>query len=99
MDLVQADQPFELGGKGKKISRKWTEEEVVLLAQSITRVCGAGPPDGHHSMNWAEIAKAVPGRTGKQCREKYKVRSLRVRAGLCVWVTLDQAEEPSSPAG
>jgi hypothetical protein len=69
MDLVQAN---ETGSKGKKISRKWSEEEVAALAASIARVCGPNESTSS-SMNWAEIAKAVPGRTGKQCREKYKV--------------------------
>lgn len=79
-DLVMDLEPTV--SKGKKISRKWTEEEVAALATSIARVCGPkGPPDGHHSLNWAEISKGVPGRSGKQCREKYKVRGqLRARA-------------------
>ena len=52
----------------KKVARKWSEEEVAALVAAINRVATSS-----ELLNWADIAKAVPGRTGKQCREKYKV--------------------------
>lgn len=58
------------GDRRKRVARKWTEEEVVSLLEAIAKVSTSKL----ESVNWAEISKQVPGRTGKQCREKYKVR-------------------------
>lgn len=57
------------GGAGAhKISRKWSDVEQEQLLSSIQALCGGD----HDSINWAEVAKAVPSRTGKQCREKWR---------------------------
>ncbi len=56
----------------KKVSRKWSEEEVLALREAIARAKEREVDPGE-PLNWADIAKSVPGRTGKQCREKYKV--------------------------
>jgi hypothetical protein len=56
-------------GTGKRVSRKWTAEEVQQLQSAIKQA--KAPVE---TLNWAGIATSVPGRTGKQCREKYKVR-------------------------
>lgn len=56
-----------LKGQPKKVSRKWTPDEVGYLMQAIQLHANTNA-----LINWAEIAKYVPGRTGKQCREKYK---------------------------
>lgn len=53
-------------GPSKKVSRKWSEAEIQALVEAINHLGGT---DG---INWADVAKAVPGRTGKQCREKWK---------------------------
>mmetsp|Transcript_40401 Transcript_40401/g.89733 ORF Transcript_40401/g.89733 Transcript_40401/m.89733 type:complete len:648 (+) Transcript_40401:247-2190(+) len=53
------------GGLHKKPSKKWTEDEQHRLVAAINNM-------GREHINWAEVAKAVPGRTGKQCREKWK---------------------------
>jgi hypothetical protein len=42
--------------------RKWTEEEDEFLRVTISRV---------GTSNWSLVAQAVPGRTGKQCRERW----------------------------
>lgn len=45
-------------GKGKRL---WTTDEDALLR----RLAGASPE------NWNVISTALPGRTGKQCRERW----------------------------
>ena len=40
----------------------WTQEEDEILFQRV-REFGA--------KNWSDIAKALPGRIGKQCRERW----------------------------
>jgi hypothetical protein len=42
---------------------KWTEAEDALLLQWI---------EVHGTMNWTLVASHIPGRTGKQCRERWK---------------------------
>ncbi|KAG2491470.1 hypothetical protein HYH03_010255 [Edaphochlamys debaryana] len=54
------------GGVGK--SRKWTNEEVGALLAAV----GALNPADTEGINWVEVAKHVPTRTGKQCREKWR---------------------------
>ena len=55
------------GGTGvsKKVSKKWTEEEQHVLLEAVNQ-------HGSEIINWADVARSVPGRTGKQCREKWK---------------------------
>ncbi|KAJ9520090.1 hypothetical protein QJQ45_030013 [Haematococcus lacustris] len=80
------------GKAGKKVSRKWTEEEVVALVAAINAVPAS------HALNWAEIAKLIPERTGKQCREKYKVSSslqsskndLRPEISKAAWIASEE---------
>lgn len=48
----------------KKKCNKWTEDEHSLLADAVKSY-------GNDTINWSEIARSVPGRTGKQCREKW----------------------------
>jgi len=70
----------------KKQSKKWSPEEVELLVSAINAA-----PSSTDCIDWAHIALSVPDRTGKQCREKYKVglpwsclgvsHSKRARAG------------------
>ncbi|GAX72556.1 hypothetical protein CEUSTIGMA_g12.t1 [Chlamydomonas eustigma] len=52
-------------GISKRPSKKWTEEEMQRLVYSINT-------QGRDRINWAEVSKVLPGRTGKQCREKWK---------------------------
>lgn len=75
-----ADAPAEKQ-RAKRVSRKWTKEEETCLLQAVAFYSANGRDD---SQNWAEIAKLVStampelgGRTGKQCREKYKVRFIQ----------------------
>ncbi|GFH08051.1 uncharacterized protein HaLaN_02951 [Haematococcus lacustris] len=71
------------GKAGKKVSRKWTEEEVVALVAAINAVPAS------HPLNWAEIAKLIPERTGKQCREKYK-NDLRPEISKAAWIPSEE---------
>lgn len=50
----------------KKFCRKgaWTKEEDELLIQY-------GGSEGNKNKNWTEIAEKIPGRTAKQCRERW----------------------------
>jgi hypothetical protein len=55
-DPVHTDPP----GQGKKV--KWSECEDKILSACVKQY---GPN------NWAAIATSLPGRTGKQCRERW----------------------------
>jgi hypothetical protein len=41
----------------------WTNEEDILLTEAVNK---------HGSGKWSRIAEAVPGRNGKQCRERWQ---------------------------
>jgi hypothetical protein len=56
---VTAESDRSHGGARK---RKWTEGEDELLGVTISHV---------GTSNWSLVAQAVPGRTGKQCRERW----------------------------
>ena len=44
------------------IKGPWTDEEDQILMDMVVKY---GPS------NWSQIATALPGRIGKQCRERY----------------------------
>lgn len=46
----------------KHLKHKWTEEEDTRLQEAVRR-CGTN--------NWVVVSQFVPGRTGKQCRERW----------------------------
>eukprot|EP00878_Enallax_costatus_P041833 GHUV01048728.1.p1 GENE.GHUV01048728.1~~GHUV01048728.1.p1 ORF type:complete len:313 (+),score=69.05 GHUV01048728.1:1447-2385(+) len=46
-----------------KTAQRWTQEEHDLLLRTVTQF--------GNSRRWSEIAKHIPGRTGKQCRERW----------------------------
>ncbi len=52
------------GGRVKKIFKgPWRPCETALLARLVAR---------HGARNWSAIAEAIPGRSGKQARERWK---------------------------
>ncbi|XP_055330135.1 uncharacterized protein LOC129582612 isoform X2 [Paramacrobiotus metropolitanus] len=59
------------------VKGNWTREEDALLVQLVQDARSAGhaetDPDasGPRVTHWAEIAKNLPGRVGKQCRERW----------------------------
>lgn len=55
--------------------RKWTDEEQSQLLNAV-----AGYTGDMENINWADIAKFVPSRSGKQCREKWRND---LRPGMC----------------
>ncbi|GLI59566.1 hypothetical protein VaNZ11_001472 [Volvox africanus] len=58
----------EFGLKGRKEqSRPWSQEESEWLIQVVSKTS-----TNLDNINWQDVAKQVPGRTGKQCREKWK---------------------------
>ncbi|GLC37439.1 hypothetical protein PLESTM_000584800 [Pleodorina starrii] len=58
----------EFGMKSRKEqSRPWSQEESEWLIQVVSKTS-----TNLDNINWQDVAKQVPGRTGKQCREKWK---------------------------
>ena len=47
----------------------WTEEEDAIIREAVARVSGR-PTD----VCWADVAQQLPGRLGKQCRERWQNR-------------------------
>eukprot|EP00798_Chlamydomonas_sp_ICE-L_P024522 gene24522-10126_t len=66
-------------------NKRWSEEETAALRQSIGRSGGVL----HGSIDWTEISKSLPGRTGKQCREKWK-NDLRPDISKTAWTALEE---------
>ena len=55
--------PLPPQGEGQSIvKRAWTTEEDQALLQLV---------QGHGPRPWSQIAKELPGRVGKQCRERW----------------------------
>ncbi len=70
------------GAERRAKSKKWSPMEVEQLMQAI-QAANCPPED----LNWAEVATNVDGRTGKQCREKYKVRDSKMEMGdVTLWM-------------
>lgn len=63
-----ASRRYDYGAKRKEASRPWTQEETDWLITVVSRL----GTDNYDAINWQEVARQVPGRTGKQCREKWK---------------------------
>jgi hypothetical protein len=59
----------------KSCKVRWSTEEDRLLAQSI---------EIHGTLNWTLVANSIPGRTGKQCRERW-VNQLNPQLNFEVW--------------
>jgi myb proto-oncogene protein len=58
MDQPKIDNPLHLNPKST-----WTKEEDVLLSEIVR---------AHGARNWPQVSTFLPGRSGKQCRERYK---------------------------
>jgi hypothetical protein len=66
-DSVTETQP-NTGATGR-----WTEEEVAKLISAVTVTCKKKKKNGKKPrMDWGAIATLVPGRTEKQCRNRWK---------------------------
>lgn len=61
--IVKKQQPMDK--PRKENGKPWSQEEINRLLHSVRK-------HGLENINWADVAKDVPGRTGKQCREKWK---------------------------
>ncbi|ELP88949.1 r2r3-MYB transcription factor, putative [Entamoeba invadens IP1] len=61
-DQLSTLDSFDKGNKKKKFSHTWTEKEDEMLEEAV-RCNGA--------MHWKVIADMIPGRSRKQCRERY----------------------------
>lgn len=65
------------GTPGKVIRRKaWTQEEDEGLLQAVLKVTGTavgawGASDTPSTTEWSEVVRLVPGRSKKQCRERW----------------------------
>lgn len=54
--------PLETGRKERKPVCKWTEKEDVLMTKLVQK---------YGTRHWTIIGTKLPGRNGKQCRERY----------------------------
>ncbi|GKY96040.1 hypothetical protein MPSEU_000564300 [Mayamaea pseudoterrestris] len=69
--------------KGRKSGPKaWTKEEDALLLSIVKKM--------RMPMKWSIVALSLPGRTGKQCRERY-VNHLNPRLKVTDWNALEDA--------
>jgi hypothetical protein len=67
--------PSALPENHKSCKVRWGAEEDRLLVQSI---------ETHGTLNWTLVADNIPGRTGKQCRERW-VNQLNPQLKFEVW--------------
>ena len=58
------------GRSRKPKTGHWEEEENALLRQAVDSLCTNTYP-GSRRVPWTLLCKAVPGRTAKQCRERF----------------------------
>ena len=56
------EQPKKSGPRAASHKVKWSTEEDQILTRNIEQ---------YGTSNWSLVAKALPGRTGKQCRERW----------------------------
>jgi hypothetical protein len=66
----------------KKTLRLWTTEEDRVLLETIAT--------NDYNLVWPKIAAAIPGRTGKQCRERY-LNHLKPSVKLTSWSVAEDA--------
>lgn len=66
----------------KKTLRLWTTEEDRALLETIMA--------NNYNLVWPKIAAAIPGRTGKQCRERY-LNHLKPSVKLTSWSVAEDA--------
>eukprot|EP00934_Nitzschia_sp_Nitz4_P003372 Nitzschia sp. Nitz4//scaffold78_size91513//77999//79602//NITZ4_004938-RA/size91513-snap-gene-0.129-mRNA-1//1//CDS//3329558157//3362//frame0 len=78
----QSPSPTNSGGKRKNGPKAWTKEEDSLLLSIVQSM--------HMPMKWSLVAQSLPGRTGKQCRERY-VNHLNPRLKVTDWSPLEDA--------
>lgn len=64
--LLLASGPSTSSAASRRRANAWTREEEELLAAVVAAQPVGARPD------WVEVAKHVPGRTCKQCREKWR---------------------------
>lgn len=60
--LQFSENPAPIFEKKRKVMHKWTDEEDQALCLLVSK---------KGSTQWSAIAKSIPGRSGKQCRERY----------------------------
>lgn len=70
------------GSSTTKTLKLWTTEEDRLLLDTIAA--------NNNQLAWPKIAASVPGRTGKQCRERY-LNHLKPSLKLTSWSVLEDA--------
>ena len=81
--LFPGRSPSQLAGRWEKvlnpslIKGAWTQEEDMKIVKFVSE-------NGIHL--WAKLALSLPGRTGKQCRERYK-NHLDPNLNKSVWTT------------
>jgi hypothetical protein len=68
--LVATALGDDSGRSRKPRTGHWEEEENALLRQAVDSLCTNTCP-GSRRVPWTLLCKAVPGRTAKQCRERF----------------------------
>lgn len=79
-----ADDPYDRSEAGKRKSgpKAWTKEEDTALLRIVQTM--------QMPMKWSVVALNLPGRTGKQCRERY-VNHLNPRLKVSDWNPIEDA--------
>ena len=75
-------QPTEHVGKRKAGPKSWSKEEDTILLNLVKQM--------RMPMKWSVVAQSLPGRTGKQCRERY-VNHLNPRLKSSEWTPVEDA--------
>lgn len=75
-------QPTEQASKRKAGPKSWSKEEDAILLNLVKQM--------RAPMKWSIVAQSLPGRTGKQCRERY-VNHLNPRLKSSEWTPVEDA--------
>ena len=81
----RGEDPYERGespSRRKSGPKAWTKEEDSMLLRIVQTM--------HMPMKWSVVALSLPGRTGKQCRERY-VNHLNPRLKVSDWNPIEDA--------
>ena len=66
------DRTVHTARKDRKPVSKWTDEEDNLMMKLVER---------YGTRHWTIIGTKLPGRNGKQCRERYELKAYLILVG------------------
>eukprot|EP00184_Porphyridium_aerugineum_P008732 CAMPEP_0184692592 /NCGR_PEP_ID=MMETSP0313-20130426/1003_1 /TAXON_ID=2792 /ORGANISM="Porphyridium aerugineum, Strain SAG 1380-2" /LENGTH=688 /DNA_ID=CAMNT_0027150433 /DNA_START=1398 /DNA_END=3464 /DNA_ORIENTATION=+ len=67
--IASANSTSQKASTAERLTRSWTPEEDALLKELIEKI--GGDTTVASTKLWSSIAAKIPGRTGKQCRERW----------------------------